>query len=109
MDNDDALKIYLQKELSLPPDKGFSLEELKEKLARYVNELINNHFERLVSLLYSIDVDEGKLRNVLKEKKDEEAGGIIAGLIIERQLQKIKSAKEFQQKKDDMTSEEEKW
>jgi hypothetical protein len=109
MDNEEALKIYLQKELSLPPDRSIPLDILKEKLAEYINELINHHFERLVSLLYTIDVDESKLRSVLMEKKEEQTGRVIAGLIIERQIQKIKSGKEFLQKKDNITGDEEKW
>ena len=109
MDNEEALRVYLQKELSLPADGGIPLDLLKEKLAEYINELINHHFERLVSLLYTIDVDETKLRSVLNEKKEEETGRVIAELIIERQLQKIKSGKEFSPGKDTIISDDEKW
>ncbi len=85
-----------------------SFSELEIQLAEYVNRLILTDFEKLVSLLYRIDVPEQKLKSLLQEFATEDAGKIIASLIIERQLQKIKARKEFT-KKDDQFDEEEKW
>ena len=79
-------------EISLPADISF--QELKEKLAAHINHLINHDFEKLVSLLYRIDVNENKIRQLLEQQGGEDAAGLIADLIIERQLQKIKSRKE---------------
>ena len=79
-------------EISLPDN--ISLEDLKEKLALHINHLINHDFDKLVSLLYRIDVNENKMRNVLDNKEGENAPLLIAELIIERQLQKIKSRKD---------------
>jgi hypothetical protein len=109
MENEELLKIYLQKELSIEAKAGFSINELTEKLAEYINGLINNNFQQLIGLLYKIDVNETKLRSVLKEKQDENAGKVIAQLIIERQMQKIKSRQEFQRKDDSIINDEEKW
>ena len=85
-----------------------SLDEIKEKLAAHINYLITNRFEELATLLYRIDVDENKLRKMLHENASEDAGNLIASLIIERQLQKIKTRSEFLQNKNE-NSEEEKW
>ena len=68
---------------------------------------ITNNFEKLISLLYRVDVSERKLKQMLNENKNSDAGKIIAELIIERQLQKIKTRNEF--KKRDDVSDEEKW
>jgi hypothetical protein len=92
-------------EISLPPD--ISLKELKEKLAVHINHLINDDFEKLVSLLYRIDVNENKMRKLLEQKEGENAAGLIADLIIERQLQKIKSRKDSKSNKN--ISEDERW
>jgi hypothetical protein len=59
-------------------------------------------------VLYRVDVNERKLRTLLKENQNEHAGNIIAELIIERQLQKIKTRKEYSKTQEDNTSEE-KW
>jgi len=89
------------------PDK-ISLKELEEALTIYANQLIQKDFQKLVTLLYRIDVSEAKLKYLLQLQTDENAGNIIAKLIIERQLQKINSRQQFSKHNDDI-SEEEKW
>jgi hypothetical protein len=83
------------------------LNEAGVVLADYINHLIQTDFQKLVFILYRIDVNETRLKRILKENKGEDAGRIISNLIIERQLQKIKSRKEFRQ--DDDIDENEKW
>jgi hypothetical protein len=79
-------------EISLPAT--ISSEELREKLVAHINYLINHDFEKLVYYLYRIDVNESKMKKLLDQKQGENAAALIADLIIERQLQKIKSRKE---------------
>ncbi|HQW42893.1 MAG: hypothetical protein IPP02_04945 [Chitinophagaceae bacterium] len=92
-------------EISLPD--SISSEELREKLIAHINALINQDFEKLVFLLYRIDVNESKMRYLLDQREGENAAGLIADLIIERQLQKIKSRKESKSNSD--IPDEEKW
>lgn len=92
-------------EISLPG--SISSEELKQKLALHINHLINHDFQKLVSLLYRIDVNENKIRQLLKLKEGENAAGLIADLIIERQLQKIESRKKSA--RDENIADDEKW
>jgi hypothetical protein len=83
-------------------------KKLFEDLCIYINHLIVHDFERLVSLLYRIDVDEKKLQSLLVQLPETNAADTIATLIIERQLQKIKSRQENRRDKNDM-NEEESW
>ena len=92
-------------EISLPD--SISSEELREKLIAHINALINQDFEKLVFLLYRIDVNESKMRYLLDQREGENAAGLIADLIIERQLQKIKSRKESKSNSD--IPDKEKW
>ncbi len=85
-------------EISIPVT--VSLEELKEKLAAHINHLINHDFEKLVYYLYRVDVNENKMRQLLDREKGENTAGLIADLIIERQLQKIKSRKDSKSNND---------
>lgn len=85
-----------------------SHEQACEALAAYCNELIKNNFERLVSLLYRIDVSEARLRQLLQQHPDKDAGLLIALLIMEREEQKIKTRRQFNQRANDI-DEEEKW
>lgn len=81
--------------------------DLHAALAAYINQLIIHQFNELVYLLYRVDVNEQKLKILLKEYPGVKAGDMIASLIIERQLQKIKSRKESQQNND--INEEDRW
>lgn len=76
-------------DLELP--ESFSLDELRNHLAAHINRLIDQDFEKLVFLLYRIDVDEARMRALLQHREGTDSGLLIADLIIERQLQKIQS------------------
>ncbi len=80
--------------------------QLFEDLCAYINELIAHDFERLVSILYRIDVSEKKIKQMLEQQQDVDAADTIARLIIERQLQKLKSRQENRRDKEDIATEE---
>ncbi|HEX7845083.1 MAG TPA: hypothetical protein VF476_04725 [Chitinophagaceae bacterium] len=87
---------------------GKSYEDGRQALANRVNELLNADFDKLVSILYRMDVDENKLKGFIEKNPNTDAGLIIADLIIERQIQKIESRKNFPGNTE-QNSEEEKW
>lgn len=107
MDNIQLIE-SLQKELLLSLPQKISFDQLRAFLSGHINHLITNNFHQLVALLYRIDVSETGLKNLLKESSGEDAGNIIADLIIERQLQKIKTRQQFSSR-DENISENEKW
>lgn len=90
-------------DLTIPSHSG--RDELFKQLSAYINHLIQTDFQRLVYLLYRIDVSEARLKNIL-EHSDRDAGTIISELIIERQEQKIESRKKFSPKRSDNSEEE---
>lgn len=102
------LTTAISQSLDITLPVSLSFEELKEKLSQYINELINHDFEKLVFHLYRIDVNEARMRALLAEKEGSNAAGLIADLIIERQLQKIKSRQQYRQEPT-KNSDEEKW
>jgi hypothetical protein len=104
--NTDLIPILRQSmEIDLPENISFDL--LKEQLASHISFLIQSDFQKLVSILYKVDVSESKLKHLLKENQGFDAANIITGLIIERQLQKIKSRREY--RNNENISDEEKW
>ena len=106
--NTTQLSKLLSKEFQIElPDK-VSYEELQSRLETYINQLIKDDFEKLVTYLYRIDVNEQKLKLLLHQFPEEDAGKIIAALIIERQQQKIKTRELFREQGDDIEGEE-KW
>ena len=101
------LIIDIKKEMAIELPDNIDLNELKEKLTQHINHLIQHDFERLVAILYRIDINEKKLKELLQRYSDKDSGGIIAQLIIERQLEKIKTRQQF--KSGNNISEAEKW
>jgi hypothetical protein len=84
-----------------------SKEDIFTPLSEYINHLINNDFQKLLYHLYRIDISEQKLQKLLADNPDKNAGDIIAHLIIERQLQKLESRKQYKERPAD--TDEEKW
>ncbi|HXL55863.1 MAG TPA: hypothetical protein VN958_06390 [Chitinophagaceae bacterium] len=85
-----------------------SINGFLEKLTAYIGELINHDLEKLVNILYRLDVSEKKLKETLESSSSTDAGLLIATMIFERQLQKIKSRKQFTQQ-DKNIADEDKW
>lgn len=83
-------------------------EEVESVLAERLNSLIRDDFNGLVQLLYRIDVEEPRLRYLLQQHKGEDAGRIIARLIIDRLLKKIETRRQYAADKKDIP-EDEKW
>jgi hypothetical protein len=67
-------------------EKTFSeLEQLgPSDLIAYINDCIQHDFNKLVQLLYRIDVSEEKLKYILQLNPNEDAAKLIAAVIIER-------------------------
>jgi hypothetical protein len=80
----------------------------KQALIEKINDLITTDFQKLVSILYRMDVSEPKLKQLLNENVGTNAALIITDLMIERQEQKIISRQQFR-KKDENISDDEKW
>ena len=81
---------YLVNNFEKKPD-----DEIKQKIAGLIRELINNNFALLVELLYRIDIDEKKLKEILKSHPHADSASVIADLIISRQLQKTAMRTQF--------------
>ena len=102
----DLIPILRQSmEIELP--ENISFEVLRERLSSHIIFLIGADFQKLVSILYRVDVNESKLKQLLKENPDADAAIIISDLIIERQLQKIRSRQEH--RPDENINDDEKW
>ena len=82
-------------------------ENLLLLLIDEINYLISHDFNKLVQLLYRIDVSESKLTNLLQEGNSNNASEIIANLIIDRQLEKCRMRNHF--KSNDDIPEEDRW
>lgn len=61
-----------------------------EALVGYIEDLIQRDFNKLISILYRVDVSEEKLKVALRENPEVPASRIIATVVLERELEKRK-------------------
>ena len=71
---------------------------LKEKLSDIIAFLMDHNFEKLLWILYRIDVDEQKAKALLSKHLPEDAPAILADLIIQRQLKKEEFRRQYSSK-----------
>jgi hypothetical protein len=105
---DKNIVSVIRESLAIELREDLSMDELRKKIADYINPLITNNFNKLISILYRLDINESKLKQLLTDNPAEDAGMIIADLIIERQIQKLKS-RETHKKGENNIDENEKW
>ena len=67
------------------------LETLRRELADRIESLLQHRRELLMSLLYRIDVKESLVVDALRRLPPDEIALRLADLVIERQLQKVRS------------------
>ena len=107
MDKQAEIRDYVEVEFAISIRQGAEWKEMENLLSVFIDQLIQHDFGKLVRLLYRIDVSEPKLRKVLADNSDKHACELIAGMILERQLQKIESREKF--KPGPAQTDEEKW
>ncbi|MFN4894026.1 MAG: hypothetical protein ACK5G0_09730 [Bacteroidota bacterium] len=87
---------------------GFELPEnnWKIRLVDEIRYLLENDFHKLISILYRMDVSEGRLRGLLQDNPDKDAAELIAAIMLERAAQRQKTKEEFRQQKEENGTEE---
>ena len=104
-DNISLVKQQLSEDFNLPVTND--KEQLAKALAEGINQLIQTDFTRLINMLYRIDISEKTLKDTLEKQADEDAGLLIARLIIERLLQKQEMRAKFKTR--DNIPDDDKW
>lgn len=93
-----VLNELLQKDLHLDEDEALisgdesvDLNTLHKKLSILVAYLMEKDMHRLLNAMYRLDVSEIKFHEAMQSMSREEAALRIADLIIEREMQKVKT------------------
>ena len=88
----DLLKNQIQNSLQLRPelvDASKNEEELIDLISQLIQELIDQDFEKLLLLLYRLDINEKKVKEAIDISGPANAPLSIAKLIMAREKQKI--------------------
>ena len=76
-----------------------SYETQFEMLTQFIDHLIQTDFNRLLSILYRVDISEEKLKSKLAESRDQQfSSQIIAQMLIDREVEKIASRVKYKAK-----------
>lgn len=98
-DHNTKALLWSHKLVGLDSDTHNNTDQLMKALVAYLNELIAHDFNKLIAILYRIDVTQEKATSALTAQADRETPGeTLAKLIIERQLQKLKFREKFKNK-----------
>lgn len=75
--------------------QDISLEEIHKILTETIRVLLDKNVERLVSILYRIDVGQKKTDEIFNRPSKDDIASLLAEAVIERQLQKVLSRKKY--------------
>lgn len=81
-------------------------ETLHQQLKLFILDLLQHDFERLCALMYRHDVHETKFNEALSLPTDQERAGIIAHLVIDREILKMKTRAAYSREKNKNTLKE---
>jgi hypothetical protein len=82
LDDEDAL---------ISGEENPDLNLFHQKLSMLVAYLMENDMHRLLNAMYRLDVSEAKFDEAMQRESKEEAALHVADLIIEREMQKVKT------------------
>jgi hypothetical protein len=81
--------------LDITSNEVTSADDFQNILTKLIRHLLDHDFERLLNGLYRIDVSEEKVK--LAMASADNVAGQIAGLIIERELQKVATREKYKE------------
>ena len=96
-DENEQLASLINKDLGNPeegmmiPVSSIDRNMIREKLAIIIGHMMQGNFERLCQAMYRLDVSEAKFDRIMNENPIEELPYAIADLVIEREMQKVRT------------------
>lgn len=85
----------LSSNFELVGSSEITMEELKQLLSSTIRVMLDNNLEKLVSILYRIDVGQRVTDDIFAENNKEDIAPLLAEAIIQRQIQKIITRKKY--------------
>jgi len=104
MDENEQLATLINKDLGgagaeLVVNTGITDKSvIREQLAYVISRMMQENFERLCQAMYRLDVSEIKFNEVLTTSSVEQVPYAIADLVIEREIQKVRTRMLYKRK-----------
>jgi hypothetical protein len=81
----------LEENMMIPAGSGIDRQVIREKLAFLIAHLMQNNFEKLCQAMYRLDVSEARFDKAMNENELQDIPFAIADLVIEREMQKVRT------------------
>jgi len=76
-------------EIKFPGDLRMAYDELYAQLSPIIQELLNTNLSTVYSILYTVDLNEYKIKKGVAEMPDLELHEVISHLLLDRELRKV--------------------
>jgi len=98
MEENKELTEAISSRFELVQADNLTIDDLKKVLAGRILVLLEKNVERLLSILYRVDLNQKKLDEIFLTGSKEEIADKIAESVIERQIQKIETRHYYKNK-----------
>lgn len=96
-------------DLKLPENNNLQQINYADIVAAKIDYLIANDFNGLLFMLYRLDVDEAKVKEMIAQSGGLTPGLTIANLVLKRLEEKVYWRKKFKSQSDEIIDDEERW
>ena len=72
-----------------------SFEEVLAYLEGAISHLLDHDFERLLQIMYRIDIDENRFKEVFQSEESKEIVAKLARMVLDRELEKVRTRAEY--------------
>jgi len=79
----------------LPVKSNPSIQELHKYLTIAIGSMLDREFNKLLNLLYRVDIEESLVAEVLHAENPSEVASELARLVIDREMKKVESRKKY--------------
>ena len=69
--------------------------ELREKVKSVIDHFLQSDFEKLLHIMYRLDIDESLFKAVISGTYGNDVSGKLADIVLERELKKMETRKRY--------------
>jgi len=97
-DNSDQVYDIISGSFELEKVNEITIEQIQKVLTARIREMLDKNLEKLLHILYRIDVSQKKTDKIFNSPFKDEIAENLAAAVIERQLEKIETRKKYSRK-----------
>lgn len=98
--SDNSAQVYdiISGSFELEKVNEITIEQIQKVLTARIREMLDKNLEKLLHILYRIDVSQKKTDKIFNSPFKDEIAENLAAAVIERQLEKIETRKKYSRK-----------